>query len=253
MGTSKILLTGLLLSITISSESYSQEARIFDRPVIGSLLEVDDTLFRMNNANQASLGAYGKVEGLTSILSKNRFVRDGYLQVDDQYEGRLVGINKKSWVKLKASGSAAVSDIEASAEANIAANKTMVATLLIVSPKSPDEEFFKLMDKYDNAGNDRRGKAFKKNLKNPLFRRIDSVIYAINLETGKAANIGVDAKFTASEKPVEVELKLGAENKLKLEGKQIIAYSYRQICWDGEEAESRIDFPGLTKNDPCKN
>ncbi len=218
----------------------------------GPYFKVDQTLYRVKGAQEVGgLGSYGRVtgKGWLGPFVVNGYKAAGSLDVIPEMETRTATASGESIIEAALSGylsgQVAGGDYIVDANGNYSIDVNSDYSVIVVRPKSWDEIFKKLNEEYarDDA-------VTRHSFQDSDFRIIDSIVYATNLKIEKIGSISGKAEggFEGASIDVSANVEGGnnTESKFELTGKQIIAYSFRRLCWQGETIVGvREDDPGV--------
>nr|WP_321526266.1 hypothetical protein [uncultured Cohaesibacter sp.] len=227
---------------------------------LGAYFKFDKTYFRIRGAEEVKgLGSYGRVTGKGPLgaFVINGFKSNGMLDGLSSLETRAAKSKGKfilqASVDANASGDISNVDFSGGVKGDTKIDKDEDYAVIIIRPGDWEEMYRKLSDEYQS------GDAGKKHrFQDPKFRVVDSVVYATSLKIKSITSVNGTINAAATVPKINVSGQVGGSGTnsttFELTRGQIIAYSFRRLCWDnGAIVEAREDNPGNSDNSNCND
>lgn len=253
----QVIFGAIVSAIFFCSPALSQEAKYVK---IGNYFKVGSDKFRLKGVRDVKgLGTYGRVtgRGVTGAITPNGFESNGGLGRIAAFDAIVATASGKIISKAAASGGGDISAIKGlkpiTGTLNLEFNERSNYSVVVVSPSNWEDVYRRLTDKY-NSGDS----GLRKRFQDKHFRVIDSVVFATNFEIERTTNISGEFDGNGSTSKLTLSANLSGSSNIErtfvLTGEQIIAYSFRRLCWsNGEIVGARIDNPReIDDNIGCK-
>ncbi|KZL01216.1 MULTISPECIES: hypothetical protein [unclassified Pseudovibrio] len=227
---------------------------------LGPYFIFDQSYYRVKGSEQVGgLGTYGRVtgKGWLGPFIVNGFKANGKLGIVPELNSRSATASGKTIMNAFLNGNVSGETLEGDAviqgDAEFNVDLTEDYTVIVVRPDNWDAIYKGINQKYETGDI-----GLKARFQDPKFRVVDTAVYATNLKIEKIKKItgSLVGKTDVPKLDVVVELEGDANvnEEFELTGKQIIAYSYRRLCWVGETiVEAREDNPGVSDMSNCDN
>ncbi len=230
------------------------------RPPVGPYFLIDRTYYRIKGAEEVSgIGSYGRVSGKGWLgpLTPNGYKANGALGVLPELETRAAVSKGESILNAMLSGNMAaetpVGDTVVGADGAFLIDMNREYTVLVVRPRNWSALYARL-----NAAYREGDEGVKSRFRDPKFRVVDNVVYSTSMRLRRLHEVNGRMSAGSTLPEIEISAEIEGESaetqRLELTGKQVIAYSYRRLCWSGETiVEAREDHPGPSDISNCRN
>lgn len=245
----------VLMASSCANPSYDKaefiENSIASHPA-GSYFRIGNDYFRVCESHDVhSLGAYGLYtgRGLTGPLNCNGFSRQGRVRDLESYKSKAIDASGIHISGAAASGNASAVlptgnyGVGGRIETSLERDETY--SVVLVSLDDVQGLRGKIKHLYETNPD------MKDLIERSDFRIIDTVLYGTNVRIDTISEFHASAVVDGTVDSFDISAKIVAgadstsERHFKLNGDQIIAYSYRKLCWkDGKITHMNRDRPG---------
>lgn len=251
------------IALGFSTSAAAQDAEFVKnwlKHPIGPYFKIGPAYYRVNGAAEVNgLGSYGRAtgKGPFGILAPNGYKANGTLAGIEALKTQSFKSTAESITNAASRGNVNAKtpsgDAIIDGNGKLTTNQDASYTVFVVRPDDWKSMYSKLNDEYANGDAGQKSR-----FQDPVFRIVDGIVYATDLKIKRVISFSGQASGQGAAPTVVVEGELEGDGSksttFELSGEQVIAYSFRRLCWSDETiVEAREDNPGASDTNNCNS